>query len=248
MKRKLLKSKVDVTFKDATEMFKDDIKTLKEHIYIKRRQVNAYHEIIKASISENDVMLHVDFAEGYKNDQRDAIQSEYFGNQCFLIFTACCYAKSLNNNNVRNGNIIVVTENSDHDRVASMNCLQKVVHKIEHMHEKTYENFYVWSNGMRSQFRCRYIFKLLASKGPIDGIVGTLKNVILKKVKSGQLVVHSPLEVSEAVTKFVPSVHAVHLPANENIVEPVDISMARKIDQTLKIRKLERKCIQNGNT
>ena len=30
-------SKVDVTFKDAVEMFKDDIKTLKEHIYIERR-------------------------------------------------------------------------------------------------------------------------------------------------------------------------------------------------------------------
>ena len=43
-------------------MFKDDIKTLKEQISIKRRQLNAYHEI-KASLSENDLMLHVDFAE-----------------------------------------------------------------------------------------------------------------------------------------------------------------------------------------
>ena len=46
-----------------------------------------------------------------------------------------------------NDNAIAVTESSDHDRVASMNCLQKVVHKIEHMHEKTYENVYVWSDG-----------------------------------------------------------------------------------------------------
>ena len=59
--------------------------------------------------------------------------------------------------------------------------------------------------------------------------------------------VHSPLEVSEAVTKFVPSIHSVYLPENENIVEPEDISMSRKIDQTLKIHKLERKCIQNGD-
>ena len=43
-------------------MFKDDIKTLKEQISIKRRQLNAYHEI-KASLSQNDLMLHVDFAE-----------------------------------------------------------------------------------------------------------------------------------------------------------------------------------------
>ena len=34
----------------------------------------------------------------------------------------------------------------------------------------------------------------------------------------------------------------------ENIVEPEDVSMAREIDHTLKIHKLERKCIQNGDT
>ena len=157
-------------------------KVLKEHIYIKKRLVSAYHEI-KASLSENDVMLHVDFAESYRNGQQDALKSAYFGNQCFRIFTACCYARSPNNNDVRNENVIVVTESSGHDRVASMSCLQKVVHKIEHMHEKTYENVYVWSDGMELQFRSRYIFKLLASKSTMDGIGGKVKNVILRKVK-----------------------------------------------------------------
>ena len=112
-------------------------------------------------------MLREDFVEIYKNHQEDAIQKVYFGYQCFRIFTACCYAKSPNNNDVRNDNVIVATESSDHDRVASLSCLQKVIHKIKHMHEKTYENVYVWSDGMGSQFISRHIFKLLASKGPM---------------------------------------------------------------------------------
>ena len=37
----------------------------------------------------------------------------------------------------------------------------------------------------------------------MDGAGRTVKNVILRKVKSGQLVVHSPLEFSEAVTQNV---------------------------------------------
>ena len=45
VEKKITKSKVDVTFNGVAEMFKYDIKTLKEHIYIKRRQVNSYHEI-----------------------------------------------------------------------------------------------------------------------------------------------------------------------------------------------------------
>ena len=111
------------------------------------------------------------------------------------MFTACCYTKSPANNDVRN-DVIVVTENSDHDRVASMSCLQKVVHKTEHMHVKTYGKVYVWSDGMWSQFRSHSVFKLLAStvilrktlswysnerhhgKIPMDGIGITVNNVI----------------------------------------------------------------------
>ena len=171
-------------FRDAAEMFKDDIKTLKKQIYVKRKQVNAYHEI-EASLSENDLMLHVDFAENYKNDHQDTIQSAYFRNQCFRIFTACCYAKSTNNNDFRNYNVIVVAGSSDRDRVASLSCPQKVVHKMKRMHEKTYNNFYVQGDGMESQVRSRYILKLLASKGSMDRIGGTVKNVILRKIKSG---------------------------------------------------------------
>ena len=125
------------------------LKTLKEHINIKRRQKNAYHKI-KASLSENNLMLHVNFDESYKSDKQDVIHSVYFGYQCFSIFTWCCYTKSSSNNNVRKDNIIVATERSDHDKVACMSCLQKVVHKIKHLYEKRYENVYVWSDGMGS--------------------------------------------------------------------------------------------------
>ena len=45
VEQKITKYKVDVTFKDTYEIFKDDIKILKEHVYIKRREVNAYNEI-----------------------------------------------------------------------------------------------------------------------------------------------------------------------------------------------------------
>ena len=62
--------------------------------------------------------------------------------------TACCYTKSPDNNDGRNDSVIVVTESSDHDRVASMSSLQKVVHKIKHLPEKTYEDVYASSDGI----------------------------------------------------------------------------------------------------
>ena len=65
VEKKITKSEIYVTFKYPAKMLKDDIKTLKEHIYV--RQINAFHEI-KASLSGNNLMLHVGFTESYKND------------------------------------------------------------------------------------------------------------------------------------------------------------------------------------
>ena len=81
----------------------------------------------------------------------------------------------------------------------------------------------------------------------MDEIAGTVKNVIPRKVKSCQFMVYFPPEISEAVTKCVPSIQSVYLPEKKKI-EPDDISVARNIDQTLKWYKLETKCIQNDDT
>ena len=115
---------------------------------------------MKASLADNDLMVQVDFVESYKNDQQDPIQSACFGNQCFSIFMACCYFNI--DGKIKNSNVIMVTERSDHDRVALMSCLEKVVGKIENKHGKCYENLYLWSDGMGAQFRSHFVFKLLA--------------------------------------------------------------------------------------
>ena len=146
-----------------------------------------------------------------------------------------------------------------------MSCLQKVVEEIERKRRKSYENLYVWSYGMGAEFRCRSLFKLSAStvlsnksltwcynerhhgKGPMDGVGGTVKNVVFRKAKSGQIVIYSPREFCEAVNTFVLSILAEHFPESETIIEPKGIEASRKIKEILKAHKLERKCNQNGD-
>ena len=133
------------------------------------------------------------------------------------------------------------------------------------MHGKCYENLYVWSNGMGAQFRSCFVFKLLVGivlpinslmwfynechhgKGPMDGVGGTVKNVVFKKVKSGQVVINSPQDFSEAVKSFVSSTNIVYLPESESIIEPKNTECTKKIKDTLKLHKLERKVNANGN-
>ena len=105
--------------------------------------------------------VHVDFAESYRNDQQNEIQSDYFGNQSFSLFTSRCYFKSATSE-IRNKSVVVVTENSDHNRITSMSCLKKAIDTVETECGKSFINVFLWSDGMGAQFPSGFIFQLLA--------------------------------------------------------------------------------------
>ena len=111
---------------------------------------------------------------------------------------------------------------------------------------------------MSAQFRSRFVFKLLAGtlflekeiswfynerhhgKGPMDGVGGTIKNVVFRKVKSGQTVVYTPEDFAKVAGNFVPSIATVYLPKEAEIVEPKGMDNAPPIKDTLQVHKLER--------
>ena len=120
----------------------------------------------------------------------------YFGNQSFIILTVCCYAKHVGSDDLQNDSIMVFIESSDHNQLAPMICLQKILDKIEGQYERVYNNIFVWKDGMGAQFRPHFVFRILAGtimlqrplspfynerhhgKGLMDGVGGTVKNVI----------------------------------------------------------------------
>ena len=119
-----------------------------------------------------------------------------------------------------------------------MSCLKKVIDTVETECSKSFTNVVLWSDGMGTQFRSRFIFQLLAGtmflnkslcwfcheghhgKVPMDDVGRTIKNILFRKVNSGQIVVHTPKEFSDAAMKFVSSIITVYLPKLGEIVEP----------------------------
>ena len=201
------------------------------------------------------MLVHVDFTESYRNDQQNEIQSAYFGNQSSSLFTSCYYFIGATSE-IRNKCVVVVTENSDHNRITSMNCLKNVINTMETECGISFTNIALWSDGTGAQFQSRFIFQLLAGtmflnkslcwfynerhhgKGPMDGVGGTTKNVIFRKVKSGQIVVHTPKEFSDAAMKFVPSSITVYLPRSDEIIHAESIHQAQSIPETLQSTNL----------
>ena len=106
---------------------------------------------------------------------------------------------------------------------------------------------------MGAQFRSHFVFPILAGtilpnnslmwlynehhhgKGPMHSVGETVKKMIFRKVKSGQVVIYSPQGFSEVVTTVLSAIHAVYLPESEKIIEPKGIESSRKIKETLKV-------------
>ena len=78
-------------------------------------------------------------------------------------------------------------------------------------------------------------------KGPMDGVGGTVKNIIFRKVKSGFVTIDSPFEFHQAILKFVPSIKSVYLPDTDVLNEPENIEQeSKKIPEILKVHHVER--------
>ena len=74
----------------------------------------------------------------------------------------------------------------------------------------------------------------------MDDVGKTIKNIIFRKVKPGQIVVHTPKEFSDANMKFVSSIITVYLPKLDEIIEPESIHQVPSIPKTFLIHKLVR--------
>ena len=78
-KNKVVKS---VDIEEATELFNEQVKILKAHIFVKRTQ-NTNCNRLKENLKTNEFLIHVDYSENYKDKEQDEIQSVYFGHNSF---------------------------------------------------------------------------------------------------------------------------------------------------------------------
>ena len=97
-----------------------------------------------------------------KNSQQNEIQSAYFGNSTFSIFTACCYTESLEDGGLQKDPTVVVSESEEHNRAATLTSLNKVIEKPEEVNVAKYNKIIVWSDGCSVQFRSCFVLRLLA--------------------------------------------------------------------------------------
>lgn len=249
----------EVSIDDALEIWQNSVTILKKHIYSKRVQQSTLQSI-KQNLKDDEIMIYVDYSENYKVQHQNEIQSAYFGHSSFSIFTACTFYRDLDE--IKKIPLTVTTEMSDKSRIGSLSCVDLVVNHSISKIDRIINKIVLVSDGCAAQFRSRYIFKLLTKiqpgrliewhyneahhgKGPMDGIGGTVKNKVFRKVLSRDLVIDSASQFA-SVANDITNVESLYLGSENVLDEPEDIDSVSAIPETLKTHKVVRKKSRNG--
>ena len=206
---------------------------MKAHVHTKRRQFTEITRITD-NLNEDEILIHLDYSKNYKCQHQNEIESGYFGNKTFSLFTACTYYKQ--NGKIQKLLITATTKEKDNCRGVSMSCVNKIItHSIDKIN-KTISNIYIVSDGCAAQFRSRFVFNFLISfqqdvslewhyneahhgKGPMDGISGTIKNLVYRKVLSGDVVIDTPKKFAEFANE-ISNVDCLFLSKEQLLKEP----------------------------
>ena len=157
---KVQKVSISIDVQEVSTRFNAHVRTLKRHIHVKRIQ-HTMSNSVKANLQEKKgILIQVDYGENYTSKDQGQVQSAYFEQKSFSVFTACCYLKV--DDVTLNENVTVTSEAIDHSRSAAMSCWRKVlsyVQKKYRLDESLILRF--WSDGCFRQFRFRFVFYLL---------------------------------------------------------------------------------------
>ena len=73
-------------------MLNEQIDYVKVHYYRKRIKDTTYREHING-LKDEELVIHVDYSENYKNKQQSEIKAGYYGQGQFSLFTVVIYMK-----------------------------------------------------------------------------------------------------------------------------------------------------------
>ena len=250
-----MKSQVTLSTEDTLTLWNSKVQRLKEYIFNKRQQ-QSKSSYRKANIKVNEALILLDYSENYKSQDQNEIQSAYFGQASFSLFTGCPYYHCGKTNEIKTMPTTITSEASEKPRMASITSVKKV---MDHVLSKIVNKIgmvYIVSDGCASQFRSKFVFKVLTlihpeiglawhyneahhGKEPMNGIGGTMKNTVFRKFLSGEVVIGSPEEFAQYANQIC-QVDSLYLPTTEIPDEPEDIQYSSSILDTLTTHRVVR--------
>ena len=204
---------------EVFEMLKSQLCSFLIHIYVKRLQ-QQHFESLRDNVDGKEILIQLDFSENFSFTEQNAVQSAHWTNKHLWV----------EKNQIQSSTY--VSDCLNHDKVA----VHKYVHSVLLFVRETYdqvEKINFFSDGPSSQFQQKYLFSNFEywekefkykihcyffakshGKGVVDGIGGSVKGSMHRKILAGR-VIQTAKQVAEIAQESYTNVIIQYVSADE---------------------------------
>lgn len=248
--------------KDLLDAFNSLLIRFKKHVFVIRHQFSQYR-YIKGTLSPNECIVHIDFAENFVCKYACEIQSAHFGGsqQQATLHTGVFYTGS--GTDLTATSFCTISDCRHHGPVAIWACLDPALKFLKKAHPSV-NTIHFFSDGPSSQYRQKLNFLFFCTKiqqygfekgswnfseaghgkGPADGVGGALKRSADRLVSLGNDV-NTPNVLFDALSATSNSVNLFFVSSDE-IRKATELAPTtiKAVPQTMSIHQLT--CIEFG--
>ena len=203
---------VSAAKEEFIKVVKEEIMEFKDHV---ERVKNQYNQVkrLKEILPNNNVLVQMDFAEDYKCQSQDEIQSSYWNTTQVTIHPAVVYYKD--DDNLKHKSFVFVSDEPEHNASTVYAILKKLIPEIKIIIPDL-KMVHYWTDYPTSQYRNKSIFNIVCNhekwleggaaawnyfeaghgKGPCDGIGGTAKRLADDTIKQEKVIISKTHKIS----------------------------------------------------
>lgn len=219
------KERIESPLSIAQDELAMQLKNLRRHCFIAKFQLNQIR-MLKSFCAEGEGVLQEDFSENFSLRHQNEIMPAHWNSNTVTIFTAVFTTKD------KQINFSVVSDELRHDKFAVFSFNKLILQYFQE--SNPIKTLHIFSDGAASQFKNRYSLSFILSpeklhnkltymdwsffatshgKGPIDGIGGTVKRAVWRRIMQGSAVVTNAAEFASLAKEACPNIVILYLSA-----------------------------------
>ncbi|XP_013401704.1 uncharacterized protein LOC106167464 [Lingula anatina] len=191
MKMKILKEEMER--EKFWPIWESELLEFKDHVSRVSRQFEM-SKVLKQNLPNNEVFIHMDFAQNYSCKTAEEIQSAYWNSSQVTLHPIVIYFRG-SDGSLEHRSYVAVSNTLVHASSTVIAILDKL-YSMELMELQNVQHIHYWTDSPTSQYRNRYIFDFILrhterygmpatwnyfesghGKGPCDGVGGTVKRL-----------------------------------------------------------------------
>jgi hypothetical protein len=221
------KIQINTTLSSARDEVLKQLPVMRHHAFIAKNQL---HQIktLKENLKDGEAVLQEDFSENFQIKQQDEIMAAHWVSNGVTIFTAVINTKTAVQS------IVVISDELHHDKYSVLTFNRSILEAVSG--DGSIIDLHIFTDGANSQFKNRFTLSNLVrpqlinpnlktvdwsffgtahGKGPVDGVGGTVKRTVWRRILQKRAFLNNPEEFAAVAREACPNIIVLYVSSQE---------------------------------